>query len=258
MKILAIGDIFGRSGRDAVFAYLEHKKDEYDFIIANGENASHGRGLSKPVYEELVSAGIDAFTLGNHAWGCPDIEVIMRYNSNIVRPANFEGNVFGVGSSVVTAKNGIKVGFINLIGRTYMPQQASSPFYTADEEIAKIKDRCDIILVDFHAEATSEKLALSYYIDGRVSVLFGTHTHVQTADAKILPNGTGYISDLGMTGPAVSVLGVDKNIIVDRFLGGVPKKFAEADGKAQFCGAVFEVDESSKKTVSVTRIYEEL
>ncbi|MBR4721226.1 MAG: TIGR00282 family metallophosphoesterase [Clostridia bacterium] len=257
MKILAIGDIFGRVGRDAVFEYLEHAKGDYDFIIANGENAAHGRGLSKPVYEELVSAGIDAFTLGNHAWGCPDISTIMHYNENIVRPANFEGDVFGVGSTVLTAKNGVKIGIINLIGRIYMPQQASSPFYTADAEIEKIKNKCDMIIVDFHAEATSEKLALGYYLDGRVSVIFGTHTHVQTADAKVLPNGTGYISDLGMTGPAVSVLGVDKSIIVDRFLGGIPKKFAVANGNPQFCGAVFEVDENTKKAVNITRIYEE-
>lgn len=258
MKILAIGDIFGRSGRDAVFKYLERSKCEYDFIVANAENASHGRGLSKPVYEELVNAGIDAFTLGNHAWGCPDIATIMRYNDNIVRPANFEGDVLGVGSSVITAKNGVKIGIINLIGRTYMPQQSASPFYTADLEIEKIKNRCDIILVDFHAEATSEKLALGYYLDGRVSAVFGTHTHVQTADAKILPNGMGYITDLGMTGPAVSVLGVDKNIIVDRFLGGIPKKFAVANGKSQFCGASFEIDENTAKTVNIERVYEEI
>ena len=258
MKVLAIGDIFGRVGRDAVFEWLENSKDEYDFIVANAENAAHGRGLSKPVFEELLGAGIDAFTLGNHAWGCPDIATIFRYNDNIVRPANFEGNVLGSGSTVITAKNGVKVGVINLIGRVYMPQPASSPFYTADTEIEKIKDKCDIILVDFHAEATSEKNAMGYYLDGRVSAVFGTHTHIQTADAKILPKGTGYITDLGMTGPVISVLGVDKNIIVDRFLGSIPQKFAVADGKPQFCGAVFEIDEKSGKTVKIERIYKEL
>ena len=256
MKILAIGDIFGRNGRDAVFEWLENRKSDYDFIVANAENASHGRGISKPVYEELQNAGIDAFTLGNHSWGCPDIVNIMRYNDNIVRPANFEGDVSGKGSTVLRAKNGIKVGVINIIGRTYMPQQAKSPFYTADEEIEKLSGKCDMIIVDFHAEATSEKLALAYYLDGRVSAVFGTHTHVQTADNKILPKGTGYISDLGMTGPSVSVLGVDKNIIISRFLGGMPKKFDVADSRPQFCGAVFEIDENTKKTVSIERIYE--
>ena len=238
MKILAIGDIFGRIGRDAVFEWLEHSRDKYDF-------------------DELVKADIDAFTLGNHAWGCPDIITIMRYNDNVVRPANFEGNVCGNGSTVVTAKNGVKVGIINLIGRVYMPQEASSPFYAADAEIEKLKGKCDIIIVDFHAEATSEKSAMGYYLDGRVSAVFGTHTHIQTADAKILPEGTGYITDLGMTGPAHSVLGVNKNVIVARFLGGIPQKFAVAEGKPQFCGAVFEIDENTKKTVSISRIYEE-
>lgn len=257
MKILAIGDIFGRSGRNAVFEWLEGKRDEFDFIIANAENASHGRGISKPVYDELQNAGIDAFTLGNHAWGCPDVVTIMRYNDNIVRPANFEGNVCGCGSTVLRAKNGVKVGIINLIGRTYMSQQVKSPFYTADEEIEKLEGKCDIILVDFHAEATSEKIALGYYLDGRVSAIFGTHTHVQTADNKVLPNGTGYISDLGMTGPSVSVLGVEKSIIISRFLGGMPIKFDVADSSPQFCGAVFEIDENTKKTLGVTRIYEE-
>ena len=257
MKILAIGDIFGRCGRDAVFTQLEHSRDEYDLIVANGENAAHGRGISKPVYEELCLAGIDAFTLGNHSWGCPDVVKIMRYNDNICRPANFEGDVCGTGSIVVKAKNGVRVGIINLIGRTYMPQTAKSPFYTADEELEKLSGKCDIILVDFHAEATSEKLAMGYYLDGRVTAIFGTHTHVQTADAKILPRGTGYITDLGMTGPSVSVLGVEKNIIVERFLGGMPKKFEVAAGNSQFCGAVFEIDENTKKTLKVTRIYEE-
>ena len=257
MKILAIGDIFGRSGRDAVFSQLEHSRDEYDLIVANAENAAHGRGLSKPVYEELLRAGIDAFTLGNHSWGCPDIVNIMRYSDNICRPANFEGDVCGTGSAVVKAKNGVRVGIINLIGRTYMPQQAKSPFYTADAEIEKLSGKCDIILVDFHAEATSEKMALGYYLDGRVSAVFGTHTHVQTADEKILPHGTGYITDLGMTGPSVSVLGVEKNIIVARFLGGMPQKFEVAEGKPQFCGAVFEIDENTKKTLEIKRIYKE-
>ena len=255
MKILAIGDIFGRVGRDAVFEWLETNK--YDFIVANAENAAHGRGLSKPVFEELSKAGIDAFTLGNHAWGCPDIAGILSYNGNIVRPANFEGDVLGRGSAVITAKNGVKVGIINLIGRVYMPQQASSPFFAADAEIEKIKDKCDIILVDFHGEATSEKAAMGYYLDGRVSAVFGTHTHVQTADERILPNGTGFITDLGMTGPAASILGVEKSIIVDRFLGGIPKKFAVANGKPQFCGAVFDIDEASGKTVKIERIYKE-
>ena len=215
MKILTIGDIFGRIGRDAVFKELEQLKYNVDLVIANTENAAHGRGLTKPVFEELKNAGIDVFTTGNHTWGCPDIASIMRYNDEVIRPANFEGDIPGKGSVVITTKNGVRVGVINLIGRTYMQSIASSPFFSADSEIEALKDRSDIIFVDFHAEATSEKIALGYYLDGRVTAVFGTHTHVQTADNKILPNGTGYITDLGMTGPSCSVLGVDKNASTD-------------------------------------------
>ncbi len=257
MKILTIGDIFGRVGRDAVFSELERIRYDVDLVIANAENASHGRGLTKPVFEELKNAGVDVFTTGNHTWGCPDIATIMRYNDEVIRPANFEGDIPGKGSVIVTAKNGVRVGVINLIGRTYMQSVASSPFFAADSEIEAIKDRSDIIFVDFHAEATSEKMALGYYLDSRITALFGTHTHVQTADNKILSGGTGYITDLGMTGPACSILGVDKNTIIKRFLNGMPQKFTVASGCGQFCGAIFEVDENTGKTVGIERIYKE-
>ncbi|MDD6735713.1 MAG: TIGR00282 family metallophosphoesterase [Clostridiales bacterium] len=257
MKILTIGDIFGRTGRNIVEEELDRIGGKYDFIIANAENASHGRGLSKPVYEQLSAVGIDVFTMGNHAWGCPDIETVMRYNDNVIRPANFEGDVPGSGSVIAAARNGLRVGVINLIGRTYLQSAASSPFFSADREIQRLKPKCDIILVDFHAEATSEKMALGYYLDGRVTAVFGTHTHVQTADSKILPKGTGYITDLGMTGPTVSVLGLDKQTIVNRFLNGMPQKFTVADGRGQFCGAEFEIDENSMKVTKITRIYKE-
>ena len=258
MKILTIGDIFGRVGRDAVFTMLDRMAGSVDFIIANAENASHGRGLTKPVYEELKNAGINVMTTGNHVWGCSDIENVMRYNDDVIRPANFEGDIPGCGSCVIKAKNGVRVGVINLIGRTYMQGPISSPFLAADDEIEKLKGKADVILVDFHAEATSEKMALGYYLDGRVSAVFGTHTHIQTADAKVLPKGTGYITDLGMTGPEHSVLGLDKNTIIKRFINGMPQKFTVANGKGQFCGAVFEIDENTGKTISVERIYKEL
>lgn len=258
MKILTIGDIFGRIGRDSVFAVLDRMGDGVDFVIANAENASHGRGLTKPVYEELKSAGINVFTMGNHVWGCPDIESVMRYNDDVIRPANFEGDIPGCGSTVITAKNGVRVGVINLIGRTYMQGPIASPFLIADSEIEKLKEKADVILVDFHAEATSEKMALGYYLDGRVSAVFGTHTHIQTADAKVLPKGTGYITDLGMTGPEHSVLGLDKNTIIKRFINGMPQKFTVATGKGQFCGAIFEIDENTGKTTNIERIYKEL
>lgn len=258
MKILTIGDIFGRVGRDSVFSVLDRIGQSVDFVIANAENASHGRGLTKPVYEELKKAGIDVFTTGNHVWGCPDIENVMRYNDDVIRPANFEGKIPGEGSTAITARNGVRVGVINLIGRTYMQGPICSPFYTADSEIEKLKGKADIILVDFHAEATSEKMALGYYLDGRVSAVFGTHTHIQTADNKVLEKGTGYITDLGMTGPECSVLGLDKNTIIKRFLNGMPQKFTVANGRGLFSGAIFDIDEKTGKTISVERIYKEL
>ena len=253
MKILCIGDIVGRVGRDVVFEYLDRIPSDIDLVIANGENAAHGRGMTKPVYEELKRAGIDGFTLGNHTWGCPDIIKILEYNDDIIRPLNFDKGCPGSGSMVLKARNGVLVGIINLIGRVYM-NPADSPFALVEEEIEKLKKKADIILVDFHAEATSEKIAMGYFLDGKVSAVFGTHTHVQTADEIILPEGTGYITDLGMTGPIHSVLGMDKNLIVQKFINNMPVKFEVATGKGKFSGCIFEIDENSKKTVSVERI----
>lgn len=256
MKILAIGDIVGRVGRDAVISYLERHRSEYDLVIANGENSTHGRGLSKPVYQELMKFGIDGLTMGNHTWGCPDVENIMKYNRNVIRPANFDRSCPGKGSMILKTEKGVSVGIINIIGRVYMPMSFDSPFTAVEREIAFLKEKTDVIVVDFHAEATSEKVAMGYYLDSKVAAVFGTHTHVQTADETILPGGTGYITDLGMTGAVHSVLGMDKRIIVNRFLNGMPSKFELATGKGQFCGCEFEIDETSGKTVAVKRIFE--
>ena len=166
MKILAIGDIVGRIGRDATMYYLEKHRDNYDLIIANGENSAHGNGMTKSVYEELSSYGIDGFTMGNHTWGCPDIAKLMKYNNNIIRPSNFDKECPGKGSMILKAKNGVSVGVINLIGRVYMPLPFDSPFTAAEREIQFLSDKCDIILVDFHAEATSEKVSMGYFLDG--------------------------------------------------------------------------------------------
>lgn len=253
MKILAIGDIVSRVGRNMVFEVLELLRPKVDFVVANAENAAHGRGMTKPVYEELLKSGIDVFTMGNHTWGCPDIAKVMRYNDNVIRPANFEGNVPGEGTTLLTADNGVRVGVINLIGRTYMTP-AQNPFLKADECIESLKDKADIILVDFHAEATSEKIAMGYYLDGRVTAVFGTHTHVQTADETVLTGGTGYITDLGMTGPEYSVLGMEKKTVVDKFIDGMPRKFEPANGRGQFSGCIFDVDEKTGKTLSCERI----
>ena len=254
IKILCIGDIVGRIGRDMVFSYLDRNQDKYDLIIANGENAAHGRGITKAVYEELKRAGIDGITLGNHTWGCPDVVNLLKYNDDIIRPANFDKICPGKGSMILKTKNGAAVGIVNVIGRVYM-QPADSPFEAVNREIELLKNKTDIIMVDFHAEATSEKIAMGYYLDGKVSAVFGTHTHVQTADESILPNGTGYMTDLGMTGPIHSVLGMEKNTIIKKFIDGIPARFEPATGKGKLCGCVFDIDEQNGKAVKAERVY---
>lgn len=256
MNILCIGDIVSRTGREMLFSYLPELKlqKEIDFIIANGENATHGRGLARPAYDDLIQAGVDAITLGNHAWGTKDIISLMQYEDNIIRPANFDRGCPGRGSMVLKAANGARVGILNLIGRTYM-NPCASPFETADREIEVLKETADVIVVDFHAEATSEKIAMGWYLDGKVSAVFGTHTHVQTSDEMILPKGTGYITDLGMTGPSHSILGMERKIILNRFLTGMPQKFEIASGKGQFSACIFTIDPASGRTTAVERIF---
>lgn len=256
MKILCIGDIVSRTGRDMLFKYVDDFKygTDIDFVIANAENSNHGRGMTRRCYDEMSGAGVDFFTLGNHTWGAKDIVEILDNEDNVIRPLNFPGKVPGRGSAVVRTASGVPIGIINLIGQTNMAP-CNSPFEAAEREIKKLSDKVRIILVDFHAEVTSEKMAMGYFLDGKVSAVFGTHTHIQTSDSKILPNGTGYITDLGMTGPADSILGMNKNIIINRFLTGMPQKFEIANGKGQFCGCIFTIDEDSGRCTNVERLF---
>lgn len=255
MKILCIGDVVSRIGRDMLFKYVDELKykENIDLVLVNGENSSHGRGMTRATYNEMTRAGVDCFTLGNHAWGTKEIKFILEKEDNVIRPANFSGNVPGRGAMIVRTLSGERVGVINLIGRTYM-NPADSPFDAADRLVEQLKKSVDIILVDFHAEATSEKEAMGYFLDGRVSAVFGTHTHVQTADEQILPGGTGYITDLGMTGASDSVLGMEKRIILNRFVNGMPGKFELAVGKGQFCGCIFDVA-SNGKCGAIKRVF---
>ena len=255
MKLLMIGDVFGRVGRDMLFEQAERGFFGADLVIANAENAAHGRGVTKAVFDELCRTGVDGFTLGNHVWDCPDISNILHYNDNIIRPYNFEGKIPGSGTMILKSKSGARVGVVNLIGNVNIPNPATNPFLAADRAIESLKDKCDFIAVDFHAEATSEKQAMGYYLDGRASVIVGTHTHVQTADEQILPRGSGYISDLGMTGPAVSVLGMEKNTVIEKFVTGIPRRMEPATGSCQFSAVLFGLDDTTKKTVSAERIY---
>ncbi len=256
MKILCIGDVVSRVGRDMLYRYIDEIKvsEDIDLVIANGENATHGRGLARDAYKEMTDAGVDAVTMGNHTWGAKDINAIMKYEGNVIRPINFPKNNPGEGYMTINTRSGKCVGIINAIGRTYM-EPCDSPFDAVLSAVEEISKKTNIILVDFHAEATSEKEAMGYYLDGKVSAVFGTHTHVQTADEKILKNGTGYITDLGMTGPEYSVLGMSVKVIVDRFTNSLPQKFEIAEGKGQFNGCIFEIDEVSGKCIDVKRIF---
>lgn len=253
MNILCIGDIVSETGRTAVRNLLEETVKEYniDVTVANGENLTHGNGISMNHYREISGCGVDVFTLGNHTWGNKDIYKILKHERNVIRPANFEKGCPGSGSCVIN-KNGVSVGVINLIGRVGMSVPCNSPFHALTREVQHMK--ADIIIVDFHAEATSEKQALGWFADGRVSAVFGTHTHVQTADEMIMPKGTGYITDIGMTGAMYSVIGMERDGAINRFLTGIYHKAEPADGKYRLSGAVFEIDDETGMCRNIIRI----
>ena len=256
MNILLIGDIFGECGMSYIESELKYiaERENADVIIANGENASGGNGLSYSDYDSLMDIGIDVITMGNHTFGKKDIFKIFENESSVIRPINYPEGTPGKGSVIIN-RCGKRIGVINAMGRVNV-MNIDCPFKALDRELELLKDKTDIILVDFHADATSEKRAMGYYLDGRVSCVFGTHTHVQTADECILPRGTAYITDLGMTGAVDSILGVRKDIIIDRFVTGLPQKFEHAEGKAMLCGAVIAVDDATGRVVSIKRICE--
>lgn len=259
MKILFIGDIVGEPGRQAVKELVPKIKrsDHVDFVIGNGENAAGGSGITPALVKELCGYGIDVITSGDHIWKRQEILDYLATDKRIIRPANYPKQTPGFGSTVVESESGINVGVINLIGRVFM-QALECPFRAAREEIDKIKGKTQVIVVDMHAEATSEKIALGWYLDGMVSAIVGTHTHVQTADEKILPKGTAFICDAGMTGPFDSVIGRKKEQILTRFLTQMPTRFEMAEGDVQLHGVVIDVDEKTGKANSIKRIQEKL
>jgi hypothetical protein len=254
LNVLFLGDIYGKPGRNAVKKMLSHIHKEYDiaFTIANAENAASGRGLTADTMHELLDAGIDVLTMGNHVWDNKGIFNIIE-EARIVRPANYPGECPGQGYHIYTAGFSKKIAVINLSGRVFMPA-LDCPFAVVDEIINDIQAAVDYIIVDFHAEATSEKLALGYYLDGRTTAVLGTHTHIQTADERIFPGGTAYITDAGMTGPYDSILGVDKELVLRKFLTQRPVRFEVARSPAQLQGVVLDLDEAGKKANSITRI----
>ena len=252
MNILAIGDIVGDAGTEMFLSSVDDLKRQYavDFCIVNGENACTGNGISRKKAEQLLEGGADVLTMGNHTFRQKEAAGLLAHNERIIRPLNYPAGTPGRGASVFNA-GGVRIGVVNLLGRIYM-DYLDCPFQAIDKALENLK--ADLIFVDFHAEATSEKISMGWYLDGRVTAMFGTHTHVQTADAWVLPKGTGYITDLGMTGPVYSCLGVKKEITLERFKTCIPQRFEFADGKSKLCGALFRVDETTGRTLEVESI----
>ncbi|MDD5097605.1 MAG: TIGR00282 family metallophosphoesterase [Candidatus Omnitrophica bacterium] len=259
MKILFIGDIVGAPGRKAIAKLLPLLKEELgiDFTIANAENASGGSGITSKVSEELFGSGVDVITSGDHIWKKSEIFELINQEERILRPLNYPSGAPGRGAKVFKSKKGVKVGVINVNGRVFM-DALECPFKATLKAYEELSKETKIILVDIHAEATSEKVALGWYLDGKVSAICGTHTHIQTADEKILPKGTAYITDVGMTGPYDSVIGRRVEDVLTRFLSSIPTKFNVAEENIQLHGALIEVDEKTGKACSILRIQKKL
>jgi metallophosphoesterase (TIGR00282 family) len=255
MKILFIGDIVGKPGRRAVKELLPGivEENRIDFVIGNCENAAAGFGVTGEIVEELYGRHMDVLTSGNHIWDKKEILDTVEDDQTLLRPANYPPGVPGRGCAVVPTRGGIHVGVLNLAGRIFM-QSLDCPFRTADRELEQLKKRARVIIVDMHAEATSEKIALGWYLDGRVTAVLGTHTHVQTADERILPGGTACITDAGMTGPFDSVIGIKKDSILQRFLLQMPNKFDIAKGDVRLQGVIVECDSASGRATAINRV----
>ena len=255
VKLLFIGDVIGKPGRDALSRELHRIVDRHrvDLVIANGENAAGGFGLTAETAQELFKCGVHMITSGNHIWDKKDALEYIKREERIVRPANYPEGTPGRGTTIVKTPGGVKIGVLNLEGRVFM-NNLDCPFRCADREIAKLKDETPIIFVDFHAEATSEKASMGWYLDGRVCAVIGTHTHVQTADERILTAGTAYMTDAGMTGAFDSVIGVKKEEAILKFITQRPSKFEVAKKDTRINGVVIEVDEKTGLSLSIERI----
>ena len=255
IRVLFIGDICGSIGikmcKESI-ASLKKSGEEFDFIVVNGENSAGGLGITYPIVKELFGMGVDVITLGNHTWNRKEILNFIDDEKRVIRPVNFSKEAPGRGS-VIFKKGDKKIGIINVMGRVYM-DPVNCPFEMCDRELSEIKKETKCVIVDIHAEATSEKCALAWHLDGRVSAVLGTHTHVQTADERIFDCGTGFISDVGMTGPYDGVIGADKEVVLRRFIMGMPERFESARGKAQFNAVILQIDEANGKCIFIERV----
>lgn len=256
MNLLLVGDVVGSPGRDTLKRCVALVRDQHDVhaCIANGENAAGGFGLTAQTAEEMFAAGVDFITSGNHIFDKRDFKTYLDASDRVIRPANYPPDVPGRGYGTFEA-DGVTVGVVNLMGRTFMPP-VDDPFRAADAIVEDLRALTPVIAVDLHAEATSEKVAMARFLDGRVSVVYGTHTHVQTADEQIFLGGTGYISDVGMTGPTEGVIGMDQQAVLDRFLTGLSERFnVQKSGTKQFCGVVVSLDRATGKATDIKRIF---
>ena len=258
MRVLFSGDVAWNTGRNVLANALPILKKEYgcfDFTVINCENAAHGKGMTRKIFDSFISLGIDAMTSGNHIWNKPDFYAVLNEDNRVLRPANYHLSCPGQGYTIIERK-GRKLGVINIQGQAFMPP-IDSPFTCADTLIDEMKAKAGSnlpILVDFHAEATSEKIALGYYLDGRVSAVIGTHTHVQTADERILPKGTAFMCDAGMTGGHGGLIGVTYASAIDKFITGMPVKFEPCESLPAFNGAMIDIDDTTGLAVSIKRV----
>ena len=255
MHILFIGDIVGKAGRQAIEGLLERVVADHqiDFTVANGENAAGGMGITPAIASDFLDLGIDVLTSGNHIWAKKEIFPFLDEEERLVRPANYPDGAPGKGTCVFKLGNGKKVGVLNLEGRVFM-KNLECPFRVGEREVERLRKETPVVLVDFHAEATSEKTALGWFLNGKASAVVGTHTHVQTSDERVLSGGTAYITDIGMTGPVASVIGIRRQIAVDRFLTQIPWKFDVATEDIELQGVILQVDELTGKSRSIQRI----
>lgn len=260
MRALLIGDVVGRPGRVAVARFVVGMREELglDLVVANCENVAGGTGITTSTAEELFRSGIDAMTSGNHVWRKKEAFELLKLDHRVIRPANYPDEAPGSGSAVIETLGGLKVGILNVQGRVFMEPTTNCPFRAAQRELERLKLVTPIIIVDIHAEATSEKVALGWFLDGKVSCIFGTHTHIPTADARILPKGTAFITDVGMTGPYDSVIGRRTDQILERFLLGIPVKSEVAADNIQLHGLLVDIDPYSGKATSVERVMKTL
>ncbi|MBM4128989.1 MAG: TIGR00282 family metallophosphoesterase [Nitrospira sp.] len=255
MRVLFIGDIVGKVGRTTTKALLPAIVDRYkiDLVIANGENAAGGFGITDKIASEIFSYGVHVITTGNHVWDRKEFISVIAKENRVLRPLNYPQGVPGYGSIFYTLRSDEKVAIINISGRIFMSNM-DCPFRAAKDEAERMNSLTKTIIIDFHGEATSEKLAFGHFMDGKVSAVIGTHTHVQTADERILPGGTAYITDVGMTGPFDSIIGIEKELVIQRLLTNLPIRFEAAKGEGIFSAVVIEIDEKTGKSTAIQRL----